>query len=372
MMTLFDRYLMTRYWHAFWITFAAMLGLFVVIDMFTNIDEFTKQGKPVTAVVLDMSQYYFYRACAFFDTVGTVISYLAAMMVLAVIQRHGELSPILSAGIPTYRLAKPMVLSTMFISALLVINQELVIPRFANELQLRPGQDATSSDKIKPVYDFSTGLLIAGGRLFFRTGKLSETEFVLPTPEIAHELTTIHSTNATYRRRPDLKRSGWILQGAEPKFDEISLTPLGRETVFPGEGPDELFIATDIGLDQLMGQNKSYAFLSTRELLDRVRNPAYAAVSIRGQSLQLHTRFTRPLLNVLGVLLIVPLIVRGESRSLVTNIALCIFAMLLQVGLTEAFHYLGTARVVRLDLAAWLPVIVSGTTAAWLSGLIRT
>ena len=39
-MTTFDRYLLKRYWHVYFITFLALFGLYVIIDAFSNADDF--------------------------------------------------------------------------------------------------------------------------------------------------------------------------------------------------------------------------------------------------------------------------------------------------------------------------------------------
>jgi len=371
-MTLFDRYLMFRYWHTFIITFVAMFGLYVVIDAFSNFDEFTKLDRSVGMLLLHIGRYYLYQAFVFFNTVGGLISTLAAVLVLALVQRHGELNPILSAGVPTYRLAWPLIFGALVLNGLLIANQELLIPSISTELQSKHGQDATSSDRIKPTYDHSTHILIASGRIFLQTRTLEDGEFVLPVPKIAKQITNIRAQEATYHEKRVEGRSGWLLKGATPRFDEISLTPIGRQTIYPGEQDDEIFVATDINFEQLISRNKVYAYLSTVELLDRVKNPAYGIIAARAQSLHLHTRFTKPLMNVLLVLMVIPFVVRRESRGLVVNLALCVGAILVVLAAGQAFEYLATANLVRLDLAAWAPVILCGTSCAWFAAMVRT
>jgi lipopolysaccharide export system permease protein len=269
-------------------------------------------------------------------------------------------------------LARPILGGTLLINLILIGNQELLIPQIANDLQLRPGQDASSSDKIQPVYDHSTNILIASGQIFPRALKLTKGEFVLPATEIASDLTRIQSAEAVYENDGPEGRSGWMLSDAKPQFDEISLTPLGRDTVFPGPTPGEMFIATDISFQELLNRNKSFTYLSTLQLLERVKNPAYGILSARTQSLHLHTRFSTPILNVLIVLLIVPLIVRRESRGILTNLALSVFAILFMLVIGQVFQYCGSASILPLDLAAWGPVIVCGTASAWCSEFVRT
>ncbi len=373
MTTLLDRYLLQRYWQAFAVTFLALFGLFVVLDVFTNLDEFTRDSSGVQHVLKEMSRYYGFRACAFFESVGSLISVMAALMALAMLLRHGELNPILSAGIPSYRLAVPLMFGNVFVSMLLIANQELLIPRIAEQLQARPGQGADSADKVKPMTDYKTRLQIMGGKLFLKARKLTKADFVLPAPALVTKLTTVHAGTAVYRPKSDQQNvAGWYLTEVSPAYGELSLTDRGREIVQQGDAPDTLFIATDVSFDRLVNRNKFFENLSTRELLDNARNPSFGILSLRAQTVHLHARMTRPLFNLLVVLMIVPVVVRKESRGLVVNLALSLAALSFSLGLQQCCAYLAQGGVIRLDMAAWLPVIVSGILGAWFSGFIRT
>ena len=66
------------------------------------------EGSDAGQILGEMSCYYGYRACAFFETVGSLVSVMSALMALTMLLKHGELNPILSAGIPSYRLAVPL------------------------------------------------------------------------------------------------------------------------------------------------------------------------------------------------------------------------------------------------------------------------
>lgn len=373
MFNLLDRYLLRRYWQGFFVTFLALFGLYVVLDVFSNLDEFGKTNGGGFAVVKEMGWYYLLRACAFFTTVGSLISVLAALMALALLLRNGELNPILAAGIPTYRLAIPLIIGNVFISALLVANQELLIPRLADQLQIKPGQGVETNEKIRPAWDYSSNIQILSGKMFFADRRLADAEFVIPVPELVGELTTIHSDHVVYRSRTESEKlAGWHLSRAQPSYQELSLTQRGKEVVLKGDTEADVFIVTDIDFDQLANRNKFYENLSTRELMDNARNPSFSLLSLRAQTVHLHTRMTRPLFNLLMLLMVVPVIVRKESRGLVTSLALSLGATSTALGMQQCCTYMAQAGLIRLDLAAWLPVIACGVLSAWFSGFIRT
>ena len=373
-LTLFDRYLLWRYWHAYLITFIALMGLFVIIDAFSNVDEFTRDGAKTSQVLLNLVQYYSYRGCVFFCAVGGVVTSLASMMVLGTLVKHGELNPVLSAGITTYRIARPMLVGALTINLLLIADQELIIPAIAHELQLRPGQNAgTHLERIQPAHDYSSRILIHGGRSNVAGRKIVDAEFILPAPQILTQVQTVRAAEATYERdflHPE--NSAWRLHGATPTFDQLQLTSTGKQKILPGDAPDQMLIRTVIGFDQVASGQKIFEFLSTTDLVQRVRTPAYGSNSSQTLGLLIHGRFTKPILNMLMVLLLIPIVVRKESRSLVANLGLATLAASFILGSTFAFSYLGMARLIPLDLSGWGPVMLCGGLAAWFSGIVRT
>lgn len=373
MTTLLDRYLLHRYWQAFAVIFLALFGLYVVLDVFTNLDEFTRDSKGAGKLLFEMGSFYCFRACSFFESVGSLIAVMSALMALAMLLRHGELNPILSAGVPSYRLAVPLMFGNVFVSLLLVANQEFLIPRIAAQLQARAGQSSDSADKIRPACDFSTRLQILSGKLFLKARKLTDAEFVLSVPDHVTGLAMIRAGTAVYRPRSAAEPvAGWYLTSVSPTFDLLELTPDGRKIVLPVDNPSDLFIVTDVSFDQLVNRNKFFENLSTRELLENARNPSFGILSLRAQTVHLHARMTRPLFNLLVVLMVVPVVMRKESRGLVVNLAFSLGMTTCALGMQQSCAYLAQGGIIRMDLAAWLPVIVSGVMAAWFSGFIRT
>src|SRR3984957_14875336 len=131
MRTTFDRYLIARYLQIFLILFVSMFGLFVVIDGFSNVDEFQEHSKTTLDLLSRMASYYAYQSTQFLDMCGPILTVIDSMIVFALLLRNSELHPILAAGVPTWRLLLPIILSTAFVNGLMTANQELVIPRIA-------------------------------------------------------------------------------------------------------------------------------------------------------------------------------------------------------------------------------------------------
>ena len=372
MLTTFDRYLFKRYMYTFVVLFISTYGLFVVIDGFTNVDEF-QTGKENSAELLRwVGAYYGYQAVDFFDRVAPVLAVVAMMIVFALLQKHSELQPILAAGIPVYRLVLPIALGAAVVNIVVISNEELVIPRIAHRLQWNRSEEKRDKNPVEPLYDFETRIHIDGKSLELGTRRILQPEFILPVPDLATELTTLHAKDAVILKATAERPAGWLLRDCPTSYERIPLTSSGRKFVLRTSNSRELFIVSNITIDQLSGRSRSHRFLSTAELAHRIRNPATGLTAMRSQRLFFHTRLVRPLLNVIAVFLVVPLILRRESRSLVANMALCTLALAGLFGVTWLFSSLGEHNLLAPDFAAWCPAILCAAAGAWLSGVVQT
>lgn len=373
MFTTFDRYLLKRYFHVFIIGFIATYGLYVVFDGFTNIDEFQgnlKEGDSSLKLLWLMAETYLYQSSVFFDMVSPILTVLAAVVVFSLMVRHGELNPVLSAGIPTYRLAIPLTIATIIVNCLIVTNQELIIPHIADKIQAERGKMNTSSQFVEPVYDFSTRIMINGQEVFLTEKRLLNAEFVLSKPTV-HDFVTVKANAAYYHHGTETRPGGWLLKDAAPSYEDLDIAEFARKMILPGKDPRDIFIVSDVGCDQLCNRNSS-SLISTPELIARINNPSFSDLSIRKQTLNLHSRLTRPFMNLIAVLMAIPFVLRKESRSQILNIAICSGVMGVIFAISQCFLYLGSANLLKPDQAAWFPVIANGTLAAWFSNRVQT
>ncbi len=372
-MKTFDRYLLSKFLHVYVILFVTLFGLFVVIDGFTNVDNFQKDGDSATTILSKMLTYYAYQSSLFFDMIGSILAAIAVLIVFALLQRHSEIHPILAAGIPTFRLYVPVLFGTLLINLGLIANQELIIPRIAPMLQASRSGLEKGTGQVDPLYDNSSHIYLNGRRLSLANRTIIEPSFVLPPAIAQGDITTIKSPEGEYFKADGDRPAGWRLKNTSPQFDAIRLTPEGRKYVRPIQGsPNDIFVVTDLGFDQLYNRDQGYAFASTPDMLRRLKNPAFGSVSIRGQTLHFHFRMARPLINLAVVLVAVPLVLRKESRGLIANMAICTGVLTVCLGITKFSMYLGQVNLVTPEMAAWVPLFFCGSLGAWLTGVTQT
>jgi lipopolysaccharide export system permease protein len=63
---------------------------------------------------------------------------------------------------------------------------------------------------------------------------------------------------------------------------------------------------------------------------------------------------------------------RKESHSLIGNMVVCAGVLGMLYVVTQGCFALGSIGQLSPDLAAWLPVILTGILSSWTSGLVQT
>src|SRR5215467_638194 len=123
MFTLIDRLLIRAYFKAYLVCLTSLLGLYIVVDLFTNLDEFTSKHHSISGIVHHVGFYYGNHVALIFDRLCEAIVLLAGMFTIAWMQRNNELLPLLSAGVSTRRVVQPVLLSACVMLGVSVANQ---------------------------------------------------------------------------------------------------------------------------------------------------------------------------------------------------------------------------------------------------------
>ena len=371
----YDRYLLRSFVYVFAVSLASTLGLFLVIDLFENIDDFLMRNEDRGAQLLlwTISRCYVFQSIFFIDRAGPTLAVISVMVVLVLLQRTGELHTLLAAGIPMYRILAPLILISAVFNVAFALSQEYVVPQIAHAAFEKRGEPESTKHQVESFTDHSSHISIDGQSVRLAERALDQAVFVLPAPSLVNEITILEAPVATFYPAHGTRPAGWLLRDVRPTPEvlEQRLTRRGRDVV-RRLGERNAFVVSSVACDQLFKRNSNFSVLSIPELIGRIRSPAMGLELVHRLVLHLHSRLVQPILNIIAVLLAIPLMVRRESPGVVADSALCGLVLSLLFGLIQACQVLGENQVVPADMAAWIPVLLGGTLAAWLTGVIRT
>ncbi len=379
-----------RYWaflKAYFVSFVSLVGLYVVIDAFSNLDEFLKVNSGSAELFRRMGYYYLIRMSFFYDRLCGVITMLAAIFTVTWMQKNNELLAMLAAGISAKRVIVPVIISAGIVSGLAVLNQEFLIPRIGDDLQLKPDDDGTI--KVVPGSRYDTNEIHLSAKYGDRADRSVEYFHALLPVSRFGSLLALEARTARYIPEDDPTsplKGGWLLWGAhlspedatpdgtiliEVDADQVGQFPRPKGKASAPPPGKVMFMRSSVSFANLTRKSDWYNFASTRDLILALADPSSPAERV-SVAVYLHGRIVRPLTAMILLFLSLPLVLGGEGRNMFVNLALSMGTSALFYGATFMINYLASNKVMSPELAAFLPVIAFGTLAASRWDRIRT
>jgi lipopolysaccharide export system permease protein len=362
-MHLLDRLLIRSYLKAYLFCLISLLSIYIVVDLFTNLDSFSEETKGLRVFLERIVLYYGYRVARYYDQMSEAVVLLAAAFTVALMQRNNELVPLLSAGVSARRAVAPILITAFVTLGIGTANQELVIPRIAK--QLMNDRDDFKGEKpvlVQGAYE-PNGIHIEG-EVGTRTHGLIVRKFYVVIPEsLAGALVTLSAKEARYFPPGEngRQRGGWLMTETTPA-EPPELKDWNQPEILEMIDPGKFFLyADEVDFDTVTRTRNWYAFASTARLKDELGKTD--SVRLASMAVLFHTRFTRPILGCILVLMGLSVILRDQNRNVFLSAGLCIVLCGVFFAALFSCKFLGDNEYLTPALAAWLPVILFGPFA---------
>lgn len=363
-MTILDRYLLFLFLRTFVVCFISFTGLYVVIHLFSNLDELSALSAESSWGVL-LLDFYGPRVAEMFGKTAPVLALVAGIFSISLLQRNRELTAIEAGGITKQRALRSIIFAGLVIVALTVANRELLIPKYKDRL-VRTPQNWHDRGKVamNPREDLRTGMKFRGKEFFVGEKKITEAHVQLPLA-ISTAVPRIVADTATLVPQSEVHPAGMLFQGVtlpvvianvdSIAFEEQPLVYSPKN--FPWLDADQCFIAVKMDADEIAFGKKLAQYRPTSEMIAALKLPKRQF----GQSAEVsvHARLLRPVLDIALLFLGLPIIVSNSERNIFVSAGLG-FLIVGSVFLVDAAcQGLGAYRLLEpASLAAWLPLII--------------
>lgn len=347
-----DRLMVVGYFKAYFICLVSLLTLYIVVDLFTNLDDFVQaNAKGLDVVVTRIVSYYGYRIPQIFDRLCEAIVLMAAMFTVAMMQRNNEQIPLLSAGVSTQRIVAPVVLCACVMMTLTVVNQEVLMPKIGHRLS-QDRSDPGGEKEVSVRSSYEPNLIHFFGGTAVRKAMVVRKMEVLIPESVGGNLIHLIADEAHYHpSEEEGARGKWVLTGCQPK---------GLKAI-PGvlEDLDEsryVLYTRAVDFDTMVRDQKWFLLASTRRLYQELQKPdshRLAAIAVL-----FHSRITRPLLGIALVLMGLGVILRDQNRNMIVSAGLTLVLKAVFFAACYGCKLLGDYEYLTPALAAWLPVLV--------------
>lgn len=321
-MNTFDRYIIRSFLKNYCLCFIVLVGLYVLLDVVLKFDELTRGAQAagdstgstglfaLISLVANIFDYYFYQTFLFFVQLAGVIPVAAAAFTLFRMTRSNELTAMLAAGVPLLRIAAPVIVVGVVLNGLLIVDQELLVPRMINKLSRDANEisrDTGSSFSIPFMQDQAGSLLMAA----------RYTPPAKPGDVPVMERVDIIERNAdfepiahieAYRALYDSRAKVWRLEKGQRLTGLRAYESLTRSDVVLWQTsitPEEIVIYRRHHVAELLSSSQ------INDLLQRPRS--YGTVPLLRVK---HWRIAQPLGNIVLLLLAIPCVLLRNASGL--------------------------------------------------------
>jgi len=366
--TIIDRQLIRGYFKGYLVCLVSLLSLYVVVDLFTNLDDFSHHSGGFRETVRLIVIYYGLKMAQIFDRLAEPIVLAAAMFTVALMQRNNEQLPLLSAGVSTRRIVFPVICVAILMTGVTVANQELLIPTIGDRL-MNQKDDPEGEREIQARGGYEpNGIHLVGMKGNRRNLLIKEFHCTIPQ-NLAGQLVHLSAAEAVYvPPRQEPRSGGWEMRGVKTSPPDYEVGDLDfLEKIDDGK----YFLKTRrIDFEALTRHHKWYLLASTTQLYRELQRSDVAPDQVK--AVLFHMRITRPILGVLLVVLGLSTILKDQNRNVILSAGLCIVLCAVFFLTSYLCRMLGEYNYLPPAFAAWCPVLFFGPMAVFKLATVHT
>jgi len=379
-MKLIDRYVVTAFLKNYLLSFLVLVGMYIVLDLIFNIDEFSELKQKATGIeamlgfMAYIGDFYFYQIFLYFLHLSGMIAVVAASFTLMRMIRFNELSALLSAGVPLLRVSLPIIVASLFLNALTWVDQELVIPNMIHKLVRKHdyGVDQDSRAFRIDAMRAEDGAKLLAARYPPNTERPPKMEMlsIIEQDENFRPISHIRADSAVWDEHGKqwALDNGWMDRNLSPESGKSVQSE--KISFYKGKiTPEEIMLFRSGNFVEL---------LSTQRINELLQRPLSYG---RGNLLRVkHTRgVTQMTINMILLLLAISAVLTREPQQLKTAATRSIF--LTGMLMTAAFASQELAGQAPPNpmlasqwpaLMAWLPIFIFGPISVILLDKVKT
>ena len=123
-MNLLNRYLFSQFLKYFFTVNAGFVAIYLLVDFFEKIDDFTNAGKPILLAL----EYFILTIPFVVDQLGPVFILLSGVISLGILNHTNELTALKAGGIPLRLIVRPLLLASVLFTMLFVVAAQWLLP----------------------------------------------------------------------------------------------------------------------------------------------------------------------------------------------------------------------------------------------------
>lgn len=349
--------------------FVLTLVSFVLLTEIFNFFELLGDTFRNSIAISELLRYLFFLAPKLIFDAAPISVLVAVLVTFGIMAKNNEIIAMKACGVSLHRLALPVFVTSIGLSALLfafdhyvVIHANLIQDALRNKIKGRPTQTYLNPER---------KLIFGRGSRIYYYKYLNETEGLLGGVSV-YELDP-----ASFKLRKHIyaERARW-----EPRLNRWSFQN-GWARVIRERADDDYLdftgsTATFKELDEppswFLKEVKTYKqmnYFQLRDYIDELRQSGFNTVPLQ---VQYERKFSAPLFALVMALISVPFAFLTGGRGAMTGVAVSFVIAIAYFAMNYLFEQLGNVNLLPPEAAAWSPLALFTMAAAWLLTRMRT
>ena len=356
-----DVYVLKGFWFFFSLVLAIFVSMFVIVTLFELLPDIVANDASVGVV----SSYFFYLLPQILYWVIPLAVLVAVLVNLGTLTKTNETLAVKAGAISLYRLAVPLVLTAMLLSAGLYAMQDFVLPytnqrqdEFRNRIKGRPAQ--TYRDPLRKWMAGSENHIY-----YYKYFNPDQNAF----PGISvfeFDPTTFALRRWTFAQQANWNGQSWAFQNGWTR----SIDSGGQIAYDAFERLD--YLQMKDGPDYFKKEVLTASQMNYPELSRYIEDLSQSGFDVSGLTVDLYRKLSFPLVSVIMAIIAIPFSFMTGRRGAFYGIGISIVIGISYWAAFELFDKLGGINRIEPFIAAWFPNLIFGFSGFWMLLKIRT
>jgi lipopolysaccharide export system permease protein len=358
-MSTINRYIAQTWLRLLMLCLGGFVGIYLIIDLIEKIPRFMRAGGNAG----DMLQYFIWKLPEIISRTATFSVFMATLLTLGMLSRDSEIIALRSCGVSLLKISLPMLTLGFFVSILLLINTELILPySYAHTEQIENVKIKKKGDRITFKLNniwFRSNSMILQARLFEpKTSTLSGV-VVWNVDSFMNPVSRINAATALYRE------GRWTL-------NSTTLRNFQSAAGYAPHSAQTMMLDLNLKIEDLQILEKDADNLSIRKLWEYAENLRRGGYQSYRYLTLMHAKIASPFAALIMVLLGIPFAMRNSrSGGIAIGIGTSIGIGFAYFVVNAVLLSYGRSGVLTPVVAAWGANFIFLLSGIWLSMTVK-
>lgn len=364
---LVDTYVLSSFLFYFTLWLLSFVLLYHMFEFFRLLSDIIKNNVPISHIL----QYHLFltpRLVYYFAPVAVLI---AVLVVFGVLAKNNEITAFKASGISAYRLAAPVLIAGLLLSAGLFAFDHYWVPEFDrrqdqiynNEIKGHPAQTYLQADR-KWIYAQQDD------RIYYYK-YFDPTERVMSDVnvyEIDPDRFRLKRQISAQRARWEAALNKWVFENGWS--NDIDADYVTKFDPFPGG--TRTFSELNERPDYFLKAAKQSPQMNFRELESYIAELKRSGFDTTALQVQFHKKFSKPLFALILALVSIPFAFLAGNRGAMTGVGISLAILLMYWSADQLSEQVGNLGQLSAAMAAWSPDVIFSLVGLYFLARMRT